>query len=43
MLRIGVITLFPDMLKAVSAWGITGRAVERGLLSIDTFDPRARA
>ena len=43
MLRIGVITLFPEMLEAVSAWGVTGRAVERGLLSIDTFDPRAYA
>jgi tRNA (guanine37-N1)-methyltransferase len=39
-LRIHVVTLFPQMLDAVSAYGITGRAVERGLLSIERWNPR---
>ena len=40
MLRVGVITLFPEMLSAVTGYGITGRAVERGLLQVITFNPR---
>ena len=40
MLRIGVITLFPEMLSAVTGYGITGRAVSRGLLEVMTFNPR---
>jgi len=39
-LRIHVVTLFPQMLDAVTAYGITGRAVERGLLSIERWNPR---
>lgn len=39
-MRIHVVTLFPQMLDAVSAYGITGRAVERGLLSIERWNPR---
>jgi tRNA (guanine37-N1)-methyltransferase len=39
-LRIQVVTLFPQMLDAVSAFGITGRAMERGLLSIERWNPR---
>ena len=40
MLRIGVITLFPEMLSAVTGYGITGRAVNRGLLQVIPFNPR---
>ena len=40
MLRIGVITLFPEMFPAVTGYGITGRAVSRGLLEVTTFNPR---
>lgn len=40
MLRIGVITLFPEMLRAVTAFGVSGRAVERGLLEVLAFNPR---
>ena len=39
-MKIAVITLFPEMLDAVSRVGITGRAVERELLEIQTWNPR---
>lgn len=31
---IGVISLFPDMFRAITDFGVTGRAVKRGLLNI---------
>lgn len=40
MLRIGVISLFPEQVTAVTEYGVTGRAVERGLLSLQTWSPR---
>jgi len=40
MLHVTVVTLFPAMLDAVTGHGITGRAVERGLVRIDTENPR---
>lgn len=40
MLRIAVVTLFPAMLKAVTDYGVTGRAVKNGLVEIITFNPR---
>lgn len=39
-MRIAVVTLFPEMLAAVTDRGITGRAVDRGLLEVTAFDPR---
>lgn len=39
-IHIGVVTLFPEMLVAISRTGITGRAVEQGLLGIRTWNPR---
>lgn len=39
-MKIAVVTLFPEMLDAVSRVGITGRAVERELLEIQTWNPR---
>ena len=39
-MHIGVVTLFPEMLAAVSKVGITGRAVEQSLLSIHDYNPR---
>ncbi len=39
-MRIDVVTLFPDLVAAVGHCGITGRAVERGLLSITCWNPR---
>ena len=40
MLRVEVITLFPEMFKAISDFGITGRAVEKGLLQLSFCNPR---
>lgn len=37
---IGVISLFPDMFRAITDFGVTGRAVERGLLEINLWNPR---
>lgn len=39
-MRIGIVTLFPEMLEAVTRYGITGRAVDRGLLAVSAFNPR---
>lgn len=39
-MEIGVITLFPQMLAAVSEYGISGRAVKQGLVTIDCWNPR---
>lgn len=36
----GVVTLFPEMIRAVSDFGVTGRAVRNGLLTIGTWNPR---
>jgi tRNA (guanine37-N1)-methyltransferase len=35
-----VITIFPEMLEAVSHYGITRRALEDGLFGLKTWDPR---
>ena len=40
-MKIEVVTLFPDMIAGALGFGIVGRAVERGLLSVGTEDPRA--
>lgn len=37
---VGVVTLFPEMLDAVTAWGVTGRAVKTGRLQVQSFNPR---
>ena len=37
---IGVISLFPDMFRAITDFGVTGRAVKRGLLEINLWNPR---
>ncbi len=39
-MHIGVITLFPEMLAAVTGYGITGRAVSSGLVTVRCFNPR---
>jgi len=38
--KIEVVTLFPEMIRQAMEFGITGRAVKRGLLSVGTEDPR---
>ena len=40
MLQVAVVTLFPEMLAAVGQFGVTGRAVQSGLLRITAFNPR---
>ncbi len=40
MLRVDVVTLFPELVDAVTRFGIVRRAVERALLSVETWNPR---
>jgi tRNA (guanine37-N1)-methyltransferase len=40
VLRIGVVTLFPDMVRQAAAIGVTGRALERGLWALGVWNPR---
>jgi len=37
---LGIITLFPDMFKAITEQGITGRAVKNNLISLQCWNPR---
>lgn len=37
---IGVISLFPEMFRAITDYGVTGRAVKNGLLSVAFWSPR---
>jgi len=37
---IGIISLFPEMFRAITDYGVTGRAVKNGLLSIESWSPR---
>ena len=37
---IGVISLFPEMFRSVTDFGVTGQAVKKGLLSIEMWNPR---
>jgi tRNA (guanine37-N1)-methyltransferase len=38
--EIHAITLIPELVTAVAGYGVTGRAVQRGLLSVVTWNPR---
>jgi len=40
ILNIDVITLFPGMFDALTEYGVTSRAVEKGFLSVDCWNPR---
>jgi tRNA (guanine37-N1)-methyltransferase len=40
-MKIEVVTLFPRMIEGALEFGIVGRAIGRGLLSVRTEDPRA--
>src|SRR5688500_2171447 len=40
VIRFDVVTLFPEMFAAITASGITGRALEAGLYSLTTWNPR---
>ena len=39
-MRFDVVTLFPEMFRALTASGITGRALEQGLWQLKTWNPR---
>ncbi|ASG66909.1 tRNA (guanosine(37)-N1)-methyltransferase TrmD [Idiomarina piscisalsi] len=39
-MKIGVISLFPDMFSAVTDYGVTGRAIKEGLLQVSVWNPR---
>ena len=40
MRRIDVITLFPDWVDSVSAYGVIGRALHQGLVDLECYNPR---
>lgn len=39
-MRIDVVTVFPEMVVGVAGYGVTGRAVERGILRLECWNPR---
>ena len=39
-MRVAVVTLFPEMVMTVARFGVTARAVERGLLGLECWNPR---
>jgi tRNA (guanine37-N1)-methyltransferase len=39
-MRVDVVTLFPEFVRQVVGCGVTGRAVQRGLLQLHTWNPR---
>jgi tRNA (guanine37-N1)-methyltransferase len=43
MMRVDVITLFPEFVHECAGFGVTGRAVERGLLQLEAWNPRDHA
>src|SRR6201997_1758280 len=40
-MKIEVVTLFPRMIAGALEYGVVGRAIERGLVTVGTEDPRA--
>lgn len=39
-MKLALLTLFPDMLQALTGYGITGRAVDSGRLTVSAVNPR---
>lgn len=39
-MRIDVVSLFPDFIRQAAAVGVVGRALERGLLQVEAWNPR---
>src|SRR5438477_2160724 len=39
-MRIDVVTLFPELVEHASRFGVTGRALEKGLWRLATWNPR---
>ena len=42
-MRIHVVSIFPDMFRAVAEYGVTGRAISQGLVTLRLWDPREYA
>jgi len=42
-MQMGVVSLFPDRVAAIAEFGVVGRAVQRGLVSLDFENPREHA
>jgi tRNA (guanine37-N1)-methyltransferase len=40
MMRVDVVTLFPDFVASCAGFGVIGRAQERGLLAVQAWNPR---
>ena len=39
-MRISVVTLFPEMLECIKSFGVTGRAIEAGVVFLEGINPR---
>ncbi|MCK9396872.1 MAG: tRNA (guanosine(37)-N1)-methyltransferase TrmD [Methylobacter sp.] len=39
-MRFDVVTLFPEMVAAAAGYGVTGRAIERSIVSLSAWNPR---
>lgn len=39
-MRVDVVTLFPDEVRQTLGFGVTGRAIERGLIDLNCWNPR---
>lgn len=39
-MKLGIVALFPEMFDAITQYGVTGRAVTQGKLSLDYWTPR---
>ncbi|NKB32177.1 MAG: tRNA (guanosine(37)-N1)-methyltransferase TrmD [Pseudomonadales bacterium] len=39
-MQLSVVTLFPEMFSALTDWGISGRAIKQGIVSLDFYNPR---
>src|ERR1700730_8514970 len=39
-MRIEIVTLFPEMVEAAACYGVTGRALERGIWTLACRNPR---
>ncbi len=37
---VNVVSLFPEMIRGASAWGVTGRALDKGIARLDCTNPR---
>lgn len=39
-MRFDVVTLFPEMVKAASRYGVTGKAIDNGMVRLEAWNPR---